>query len=78
MHLSLIHNVPPSVPDKCVNCEADVPEGAKCDDPCLECGAPYSGRSQCHECSEWKNDPDDFYDGLRCIMCCEEDEEEDD
>lgn len=32
---------------------------------------PLSKRSRCVECSKMKNDPDDFYDGLRCKECCE-------
>ncbi len=78
MHHSLIRHVPPSVPDKCVNCEADVPENAVADSNCMKCGQPVSGMSQCHQCGEYKHDPDDFYDGLRCIICCESEEDDDD
>lgn len=32
---------------------------------------PYS---TCIECGVSKLDPDEFYDGLRCIECCEKDD----
>ncbi len=39
-----------------------------------DCDGSHCGESQCHDCGEWKPDPSGFYDGLRCIDCCEDDE----
>ena len=33
--------------------------------------------TQCVECAEWREDPDEFYDGARCIDCAEEQDLED-
>jgi hypothetical protein len=39
-------------------------------------GSCEEGFSRCHDCGECKPDPEGFYDGLRCIECCEAEEEE--
>jgi formylmethanofuran dehydrogenase subunit E len=32
----------------------------------------HPGQSRCVLCGEWRMDPEEFYDGLVCIPCAEE------